>query len=89
MTNGVPRLRLLRRLGCHLCEDMERELSHLRLSFDTINIELDAELERAYGEVIPVLMLGDTEIARAPQTSATLEQALMRAGVLPGKGTNA
>lgn len=83
MTNGVTRLRLLSRPDCHLCEDMARDLSRLHLSFDTINIELDEELERAYGESIPVLMLGEREIARAPQTAASLEQALRRAGALP------
>jgi hypothetical protein len=62
---------------------MAGDLSHLSLDFDTINVELDDELERAYGESIPVLMLGEREIARAPQTAASLERLLRRAGVLP------
>ncbi len=86
MTNGVSRLRLLSRPDCHLCEDMARDLSRLRLSFDTINIELDGELERSYGESIPVLMLEEREIARAPQTAASLERALRRSGLLPDGG---
>ena len=85
MTNGVTRLRLLSRPDCHLCEDMARNLSRLRLSFDTINIELDDELERAYGESIPVLFLGERELARAPQTAAGLERALRRAGALSSR----
>ncbi len=86
MTNGVTRLRLLSRPDCHLCEEMARDLSRLRLSFATIDVELDEELERAYGESIPVLMFGEREIARAPQTAASLERALRRAGVLPDGG---
>jgi hypothetical protein len=65
---------------------MAGDLIRLRLSFDTIDIEADASLEQAYGEAIPVLMKGEQEIARAPQTSASLEQALSWAGVLPDKG---
>ena len=65
---------------------MARDLIRLRLSFDTIDIETDAALEQAYGEAIPVLMQDSVEVARAPQTSASLEHALMRAGILPSKG---
>ena len=76
-------LRLLRRPECGLCEDMARDLHRLRVTFDEVDIEQDAALERAYGESIPVLMQGDSEIARAPQTERTLRQALSRAGLLP------
>ena len=76
-------LRLLRRPECGLCEDMARDLHRLRVAFEEVDIEQDAALERAYGESIPVLMQGDNEIARAPQTERTLRQALSRAGLLP------
>ena len=62
---------------------MARDLHRLRVAFDEVDIELDAALERAYGESIPVLMQGVNEIARAPQTERTLRQALSRAGLLP------
>jgi hypothetical protein len=62
---------------------MARDLSRLRLGFVTIDIEQDAALERTFGESIPVLMLDEREIARAPQTAASLEKALRREGLLP------
>jgi glutaredoxin len=77
------RLRLLRRPDCGLCEDMARELRRLRISFQEIDIEQDEALERLFGESIPVLLAGDREIARAPQTERSLRQALSRAGLLP------
>lgn len=73
---------MLTRPECGLCEDMARDLSRLRLSFVTIDIESDAALEAAYGEVIPVLMYGEEEIARAPQIEASLKAALKRFGLL-------
>ena len=77
------RLRLLSRPECGLCEDMAADLSRLGILFDTTDIEQDEALERAYGEAIPVLLNGDEEIARAPQTERSLREALTRAGLLP------
>lgn len=79
----VSPLHLLRRPDCGLCEDMARDLKHLGVTFDEVDVEGDEALERAYGESIPVLLHGDREIARAPQTDRTLRQALSRAGLLP------
>jgi hypothetical protein len=62
---------------------MARDLRRLRLSFEEIDIEQDETLERLYGESIPVLLAGDHEIARAPQTERSLRQVLSRAGLLP------
>jgi hypothetical protein len=61
---------------------MAADLSRLHIPFDTINIEKDMALERAYGEAIPVLFDEDREIARAPQDRRSLESALKRAGLL-------
>lgn len=82
MSETAPRLRLLSRPQCGLCEDMARDLSRLGLAFDTIDIESDAALEQEYGEAIPVLMAGELEVARAPQSEASLQQALEQAGLL-------
>jgi hypothetical protein len=62
---------------------MARVLRRLRVDFDEVDIEQDEALERAYGEAIPVLMAGDFEIARAPQTERSLRDALIRVGMLP------
>lgn len=75
-------LRLLSRPGCGLCEDMARDLCRLKVRFEEVDVDQHEALQRAYGEVIPVLMLGEREIARAPQTERTLRQALSRAGLL-------
>lgn len=78
----ATRLRLLSRPGCHLCEEMADALRELDLRFETVNIETDAALEAAYGDVIPVLMQDELEVARAPQSRRTLKRALERRGVL-------
>jgi hypothetical protein len=61
---------------------MARDLQRLRVPFEEVDIEQDEALERAYGELIPLLLQGDTEIARAPQDERTLRRALSRAGLL-------
>jgi hypothetical protein len=61
---------------------MAAGLTSLRLPFDAIDIEQDSALEAAYGESIPVLLEGDRELARAPQTRKSLKEALQRAGVM-------
>jgi glutaredoxin len=78
-----PVLRLLRRPECGLCEDMARDLRRLRVAFEEVDIEADEALEQTYGESIPVLLKGQREIARAPQTERSLRRALSRAGWLP------
>jgi len=62
---------------------MARDLQRLRVDFDEVDIEDDEGLEHAFGEAIPVLLDGDAEIARAPQTEQSLRVALIRAGLLP------
>ena len=79
---AASRLRLLSRPGCHLCDDMARSLAELHVPFETVDVEQDAGLRQSYGESIPVLMRDDLEVARAPQSTRTLERALRRAGVL-------
>jgi glutaredoxin len=76
-----PRLALLTREDCGLCEDIARDLSRLGISFATIDIEMDEALEQRYGEAIPVLLLDGREIARAPLDMASLERALSDTGV--------
>jgi glutaredoxin len=83
LNQGRSRLQLLRRPDCGLCEDMARDLHRLRVDFEEVDIEQDAALDCAYGESIPVLLAGDEEIARAPQTERSLKDALVRAGLLP------
>lgn len=65
---SVPRLTLLSRGYCHLCDDMRAVVESIRPEFrfelDVIDVDSDEELERHYSEDVPVLLCGDREIAR-------------------------
>jgi hypothetical protein len=55
---AAPRVLLLGRAGCHLCDDaravIERVASDLGVGWEERSIDEDPELQRAYGEQIPV-----------------------------------
>jgi hypothetical protein len=74
-------LRLLRRAGCHLCDEIAERLDALGVEYTATDIDTDPALVTAYGDAIPVLLLGDGEIARAPIDTAALRGALERAGI--------
>jgi glutaredoxin len=74
---GEPSLRLLSRPDCGLCEDAEAALRRLGVPFHLVNIEKDPALEALYGEAVPVLIDGATEIARAPLTEPLLKDILL------------
>ena len=54
------------RHGCHLCTDMVHELELLKteLDFDYTlsDVDTDAALVEKYGDRVPVLVGGDTEV---------------------------
>ena len=60
------RLTLYWRNGCHLCEEMGRELTLRRealgVELEAVEISADPELEARYGHKVPVLCEGDEEI---------------------------
>ncbi|HEY7513346.1 MAG TPA: glutaredoxin family protein [Vicinamibacteria bacterium] len=66
--------------GCGLCAEMrevvERALPGLRARLVERDITQDPELERRYVFEIPVLLLGDREIARHRITEGELRQRL-------------
>jgi thiol-disulfide isomerase/thioredoxin len=59
-------LTLYGRTYCHLCDDMIvalRELqNHLDFSLNVIDVDSNPQLEQRYGEKVPVLVKGDTEL---------------------------
>jgi len=59
-------LTLLGRTYCHLCDDMLAALKPYRerygFELNVIDVDADVELERAYGEKVPVLLLDEREI---------------------------
>jgi len=63
----TPQLTLYSRSYCHLCEDMLRTLESLRpeLGFrmTVVDVDSDPVLERRFGELVPVLVHGEQELA--------------------------
>jgi thiol-disulfide isomerase/thioredoxin len=67
---------------CHLCEDMKAALQQVAarvpLTLREIDISTDAALTARYGEDIPVVEAGGSEIARHRATAAELLDRLTR-----------
>jgi thioredoxin reductase (NADPH) len=59
-------LTLLSRTYCHLCHDMEAALAPLaaEVGAEVVVLDVDADdaLEARWGELVPVLLHGDTEL---------------------------
>jgi hypothetical protein len=57
-----PRLTLLSRAYCSLCDEMREALAPFLARYGALLVELDVDadpaLEAAYGERVPVLLLG-------------------------------
>jgi hypothetical protein len=64
LKNGVdvPVLTLLSRAYCHLCDEMRDAVTQIASRHDVAFVELDVDgepaLEAAFGERVPVLLLG-------------------------------
>lgn len=60
-----PRITLLIRPGCHLCEYAREALGRVRAATGAgwveVSVDSDPELEREYGERIPVVLLDGVE----------------------------
>jgi hypothetical protein len=58
VTGPGPRVRLLSKPGCHLCDDaravIETVCADLGEAYDEVDISADDDLMRQYGEEIPV-----------------------------------
>jgi glutaredoxin len=74
----VIRLTLYSRPGCHLCEEMRREvedlLGDLPHEWDVVDVDRDPDLARRYGESIPILFVNGHLFAkiRLPRLSSKL-----------------
>ena len=72
------RLTLYSRPGCHLCEEMRREveelLGDLPREWDVVDVDSDPDLARRYGESIPILFVNEHLFAkiRLPRLSSKL-----------------
>jgi glutaredoxin len=62
----MPLVTVYSRAGCHLCEEalgaLERLRSEVPFDLQTVDIEADEELHRAYLERIPVVALDGEEL---------------------------
>ena len=60
-----PRLRLMTRAGCHLCESAEQTLAQIAaeagLATGTVDVDSDPELQAEYGDRVPVVLLDGHE----------------------------
>jgi glutaredoxin len=60
-----PRITLITRVGCHLCEVAKEALDRISAStgerWTELGVESDIELEREYGERLPVILLDGRE----------------------------
>ncbi len=72
--------------GCHLCDQalgLLRELAPaIGFEIEQVDIEADEALLQRYEFAIPVIAVGEREVARAPISAGALEDALIAA--LPG-----
>lgn len=61
----MARLALITRPGCHLCEVAAHEMDVIAAdtgeTWEEINVESDLELEREYGDRVPVVLLDGRE----------------------------
>jgi thioredoxin reductase (NADPH) len=82
-----PRLTLLSRGWCHLCDDMRSALAPLAaqrpFELEVIDVDADPELERRYGEEIPVLFAGETELCRHRLDAARVTEYLANYSGIP------
>ena len=66
--SGVPRLTLISRTYCHLCEDMAVAMNPLLdeygIEMEIVDVDSDPALEARFGEFVPVLLSGNTELSR-------------------------
>ena len=77
-------LTLYSRVGCHLCEDMEKllpaYLEDTDLSVNIIYIDDSSYLEREYGTLVPVLKAGNREICHYFLDVKALQQYICEQG---------
>jgi hypothetical protein len=65
VTAGRPRLQLLTRVGCHLCEEAAATLAGIAaeagLVPESLDVDADPELQVEYGDRVPVVLLDGRE----------------------------
>jgi glutaredoxin len=80
---GPRDLTLYSRPGCHLCDEMKKQIAPLVLHFSAnlreVNIDADPILLQRYNEEVPVLFLGSHKVAKYTVNIEQLRRQLERA----------
>jgi glutaredoxin len=78
----VPIVTLYGKPGCHLCDDAREVVDRVRaehpFELEEVDVSLDPELNREYGERIPVLELDGEELFEFHVEEAVLVQRVDR-----------
>ena len=82
-TAGSRDLTLYSRPGCHLCDEMKKQIAPLVAKFHAnlreVNIDDDPILRARYNEEVPVLFLGSRKVAKYSVDIEQLRAQLARA----------
>jgi len=80
MNDAQPRITLVSRVGCHLCDDgravVERVAQATGSGWVEVDVDADAELLRRYSDKVPVVLVDGTERDFGRLDAGRLEQAL-------------
>jgi glutaredoxin len=80
---GPRALTLYSRPGCHLCDEMKKQIAPLVAKFHAnlreVNIDADPILRQRYNEDVPVLFLGSRKVAKYSVDMEQLRRQLQRA----------
>ena len=71
-----PRVTLLTRKGCHLCDDAHEVLVRYRLAVETVDIDASDELKSRYNECVPVVLFDGKERFRGKVDEVLLRRLL-------------
>jgi glutaredoxin len=78
MSDNSVRIEIYSRPGCHLCDEakeiIERVRQRIPFAFSVINIDTDPELERLYGEQIPVVFINGNKAFKYHVDEVELEK---------------
>ena len=82
MSENSIRIEIYSRPGCHLCDEakevIERVGRRFPFALSVVNIETDPELEKLYGEQIPVVFINGSKAFKYRVDEAELEKKAKR-----------
>lgn len=80
-------LTVLSRTYCHLCHDLEEALAPIAAEFgasvEVLDVDADDALEEKWGELVPVLLHGETELCHYFLDAAGVRDYLQRLSAKP------